>query len=95
MSNPDLIAVMGDASTAQLRAKILECFENRISYQIWAWTEERLPMEVLCSGAGYYIGTLCPETGGPNTRDSVEYFRTEEDAQEALTSGHFTFRLNP
>lgn len=42
----------------------------------------RMPHSVCISGAGYYIGTTCPECG-PYDRCSG-YFRTREQAQEAL-----------
>ena len=42
--------------------------------------------EVLCSAAGYYIGTIC--ACGPYSRESG-YYRTEEDALRALNNGSF------
>ena len=44
---------------------------------------EELEIRVLKSGAGYYIGTLCDEHG-PHSRESYNYFGTQEMAQEAL-----------
>jgi hypothetical protein len=37
-----------------------------------AWTGKRLPLQVLRSAAGHYIGTQDDE--GPVSRESVEYF---------------------
>ena len=45
------------------------------------------------SGAGYYIGTLYD--GMPNSRDSVEYYPTYNDAEVALAKGTYTPRLHP
>lgn len=47
-----------------------------------------LPLQVLKSAAGFYIGTL--QDGMPFTRESVEYFPTEEIAQAALSDGKWT-----
>ncbi|WP_179207549.1 hypothetical protein [Escherichia coli] len=37
-----------------------------------------LPLQVLSSVRGYYIGTQCDE--GPVSRESVEYYRNHEQA---------------
>jgi hypothetical protein len=47
---------------------------------------EELPLMVLSSAAGHYIGTFC-DKDGPNSRESG-YFRTEEEAQDALQQWH-------
>ncbi len=44
-----------------------------------------LPLEVLQSAAGHYIGTR--DTEGPVSRESREYFRSYAAAQRALESG--------
>lgn len=49
------------------------------------------PIEVLRSGAGYYIGQFCPEEG-PISRLSEQYWKKEADAQAALKSGNWTKR---
>ena len=53
-----------------------------------------LPLQVLKSRAGYYLGTFDPESG-PCSRESLEYFHTEQDASEALLSGNFTQLSEP
>lgn len=54
-----------------------------------------LELRVLRNPAGrYYIGTL-DEDGRPFTRDSVEYWRSREEASAALESGSFTIRTHP
>jgi hypothetical protein len=45
--------------------------------------EKDLPLKVLQSGAGFYIGTYCC---GPVSRDSG-YFASWEEAEAALNSG--------
>jgi hypothetical protein len=52
-----------------------------------------LPLNVLRSAAGYYIGTA--DECGPVSRESVEYFRSEKSATEALKTGGWKQRLNP
>lgn len=49
-----------------------------------------LPLQVLESGAGYYIGT-CDE-GGPVSRESVEYFPDAYTAHNSLVTGMWTQR---
>lgn len=45
----------------------------------------RLPLQVLRSAAGFYIGTA--DDDGPCSRESAEYWRTAEAAQAALDAG--------
>ena len=51
---------------------------------------EQLPLEVLRSNAGYYIGYFCPQCG-PWSRESG-YFRTREEAQTELENNTFESR---
>lgn len=51
----------------------------------------QLPLCVLKSGAGYYIGTACDT--GPVSRESEEYWRSAECAQLALDQQVWTPRL--
>lgn len=41
-----------------------------------------LPLRVLCSAAGHYIGRWCPQCG-PYTRETG-YYKSNEEAQKAL-----------
>lgn len=50
----------------------------------------RLPLQVLRSAAGWYIGTF--GKAGPVSRESEEYFRTSDAAQIALSTGNWTQR---
>lgn len=52
-----------------------------------------LPLKVLVSAGGYYIGT--EEEGMPYSRESVEYWPTQVDAENALENGDWTQRPNP
>ena len=52
-----------------------------------------LPLEVLQSAAGHYIGTQDDE--GPVSRESVEYFPTHLAAQRALDTHAWTQRAHP
>lgn len=50
----------------------------------------RLPLQVLNSSAGFYIGTV--NTEGPVSRESVEYWNQEESAHLALCFDLWTQR---
>lgn len=56
---------------------------------------QRLPLKVLRSAAGYYLGTQDPEDGSPYSRESVEYWPTEAAAAEALSTGEWNQRDHP
>lgn len=53
----------------------------------------RLPLQVLQSQAGFYIGTA--DDKGPVSRESVEYFPNEDTAHHALTKGTWTQKPHP
>ena len=52
-----------------------------------------LPVTVLQSPAGFYLGTHV--NGLPVSRESDEYFASRESAEAATETGNFTQRLNP
>lgn len=52
-----------------------------------------LPLEILQSAAGFYLGTR--DEGGPVSRESAEYFPTEAAAQDALDQNDWTQRDRP
>lgn len=54
----------------------------------------KLPLRVLQSAAGFYIGTWDDEDG-PFSRESAEYYSNKEDASAALNSNTFTQREHP
>lgn len=57
------------------------------------YCNRELPLQVMKTNAGYYIGTCSDE--GPCSRESAEYWRHHSDAQEALDNGTFTQRDEP
>lgn len=57
------------------------------------WCNVRLPIQVLKSNAGYYIGTTDDE--GPCSRESLEYFPTYEAAFQALETDDWCQRDRP
>jgi hypothetical protein len=50
----------------------------------------RRPLEVLLSAAGFYIGTADAE--GPISRESLEYWKSQDEALTALKTGGWTQR---
>ncbi|EKY3918149.1 hypothetical protein RCI35_002019 [Enterobacter hormaechei] len=52
--------------------------QPRIGHLALFWVGKRLPLRVLRSAAGYYIGTTDEE--GPVSRESIEYFPSIEVA---------------
>jgi len=53
-----------------------------------------LPVRVLRSGAGFYIG-CADDLHGPVSRESEEYWPTHELAQSALDNGSWNQRQQP
>jgi len=53
-----------------------------------------LPLQVMHSSAGYYIGT-CDEYGLPVSRESAQYWKTRADATEAFRTGAWSQRRTP
>lgn len=60
---------------------------------------KKLKLQVLKSGAGFYLGTMAKSEGDscvmPFTRESEEYWATEPEARAALKVCGFTQRVNP
>jgi len=56
------------------------------------WCKKRLPLQVMKSHAGHYLGTC--DDDGPCSRES-EYFRSAAAAQSALDNGTWTQRDEP
>lgn len=54
-----------------------------------------LPLQILHSRAGHYIGTFDDEACAPCSRESLEYFPTKEKAQQALETGSWTQKVTP
>ncbi|HIE1973532.1 TPA: hypothetical protein ACXKGF_001449 [Escherichia coli] len=49
-----------------------------------------LPLQILRSARGYYIGTQCDE--GPVSRESAEYYSDRNQAEQALENSTWTQR---
>ena len=45
----------------------------------------RLPLQVLQSAAGFYLGTFNEQ--GPSSRESAEYWPSRDEAEQALANG--------
>jgi len=58
-----------------------------------AFANKSLPLSVLRSRAGCYVGTA--DDDGPCSRESVEYWSDSQDAESALQSGSWTQRERP
>jgi hypothetical protein len=52
-----------------------------------------LPLEILRSQAGWYIGTRLK--GAPYSRESAEYYPTDDAAERALNTRRWTQRPSP
>lgn len=55
---------------------------------------KQLPLQVLQSNAGFYIGTFDDKQGFNCSRESVQYWPTETSANEALKSGAWTQKMD-
>ncbi len=58
-----------------------------IGYLSLVHTGKRLPLDVLHSAAGHYIGTA--DRKGPVSRESTQYFRSYHAARHALDTGRW------
>jgi hypothetical protein len=58
----------------------------------WFYTDQKLPLQVLQSANGYYIGTSV--NNEPVSRES-EYFPSRPDAETAMRNGMWTQRVTP
>jgi hypothetical protein len=65
-----------------------------IGYLALTHMGQRLPLQVCRSTAGYYIGTIDVEQG-PASRESVQYFQTNQEARDALVTGQWQQRFRP
>ena len=62
--------------------------EQQTGHLAMKYCNRSLPLQVLESAAGHYIGTFNED--GPISRESVEYFPTREAAELALAEGSWT-----
>jgi hypothetical protein len=66
----------------------------RFGHLAQTFADGKLPLEILKSAAGFYIGTFDPKEG-PFPRESEEYFPNAQAARDALENGAWTQRRNP
>ncbi len=79
-----------------------------ISALTMQWLHVETPLAVCKSAAGYYLGAVVAEemmkkypdgdylgVGEPLSRDSQEYWGTEQEAMDALASGNWIQRPTP
>ena len=74
--------------------EMLSILNSNIKGQLAAKAGHELPVRVLSSNRGYYIGTFS-ETLGPVSRESVEYWDKAIHAEEAMRTGKRTQRRHP
>lgn len=67
---------------------------DAIGYLALAFVGKRLPLQVLCNAAGYYVGTF-DDHDGPCSRESIEYFPNRSAATQALATGAWRQRTHP
>jgi hypothetical protein len=82
-----LLAEVEDRSQLAVLSDLLEMGEVRCPD-----CGSPLPVKVLRSAAGYYLGRWC-DCCGPYERVSVDYFRSERAAAAALASGDYDTRV--
>ena len=58
-----------------------------------AYCNKHLPLTVLQSARGFYIGTASED--GPCSRESVQYWPSQDAAEQALATGMWTQRTEP
>lgn len=73
--------------------EMLSILNSNIKGQLAAKAGHELPVRVLSSNRGYYIGTFS-ETLGPVSRES-QYFDKRIDAENALRNQNWTQRRHP
>ncbi len=58
-----------------------------------AYCNKSLPLSVLQSARGFYLGTSDEE--GPCSRESVQYWPSQDKAEQAMATGMWTQRTEP
>ncbi|HEV2682596.1 MAG TPA: hypothetical protein VGV14_18995 [Rhodanobacter sp.] len=81
------------SSTASLSSQARSAENPGIGYLALTYADLRLPLEILKSAAGYYLGTTL--AGAPVSRESREYFTSHEAATRALATGDWHQRACP
>jgi hypothetical protein len=88
-----------EPESLQERTELEHCFIHSTSFICAKYLFKERGLQVLRSAAGFYIGVRAGIEdnipGEPLSRDSQDYYRTQEDAQFALTTRTWVQRLNP
>lgn len=66
---------------------------RRFGYLAYVFCGKRLELQVLQTGAGFYVGTVSEDL--PCSRESNEYFPSEALALEALVNDTWTQKSAP
>ena len=73
----------------------IPAFKQALSGMLaFQYSGEQLPLQVLESNAGFYIGTQDSE-GAPNSRESTIYWKKAHEAQAELDSGNWVQKQYP
>lgn len=88
-----------EPASLEERIELGYCFVHRTSFICYKYLAEDRELQVLQSAAGFYIGCqVGPDeeiSEEPLSRDSQDYYRTQEDAMHALVDRTWVQRLNP
>jgi hypothetical protein len=76
------------------RKKIVEEKPRQIGFLAREFGGVNHPLTIIKSAAGYYIGTL-DEDGAPYSRESEEYWRGREEAEEVLRTSPSAWTQRP
>lgn len=66
---------------------------RRFGYLAYVYSGERLELQVLQTRAGFYVGTVRDDM--PCSRESNEYYQSEEAALDALVNDTWTQKAAP
>ena len=95
--NEEVLALLAGAATLAINggqfASPVQAAQKVYVVLAKAGSGNELPLEVLYSANGFYIGTS--EDNLPNSRESVEYWARRELAVRALENDAWTQRLHP
>lgn len=88
--SPKVIPVADDIKLDPFKVPFIDVSSGHLAMK---YCGLNLPTRACESGAGFYVGT---ENGnGPVSRESVEYFGSEEEAIKAIKNGSWTQRQEP
>lgn len=92
-SRPSTREVVNVSGSIELDPFKVPYINDSIGYLAMKYGGLNLPIQVCESGAGFYIGTK--NDSRPVSRESIEYFGSEEEAVKAIKCGSWTQRQEP